>query len=87
MDDLKQLITPSLLTLLVEARIPFPQTGSLDFGQVARETFLEGKFAPKVESKAWPALIALSKAGLDALSPEVLMANFLPPSTRNRRKP
>lgn len=81
MDDLKQLITPSLLTLLVEARIPFPQTGSLDFGQVGRETFLERNFAPKVESTAWPALVALSKAGIDALGPEVLMANFLPPPT------
>lgn len=81
MDDLKNLITPALLNLLVEARIPFAQTEQLQFAQVGRETFLEYKFGPKVEPTAWPALVALSKAGLDNLSPENLMTNFLPSPT------
>ncbi|KAK2614172.1 hypothetical protein N8I77_001021 [Diaporthe amygdali] len=81
MDDLKHLITPSLLTLLVEARIPFSPAGPLNFGEVARKTFGAGPFLPTIGPKAWPVLVALSKAGLDALSPEFLMANFLPPPT------
>lgn len=81
MDDLKNLITPALLNLLVEARIPFAQTEQLQFAQVGRETFLEYNFGPKVEPTAWPALVALSKAGLDNLSPENLMTNFLPSPT------
>ncbi|KAL1860505.1 hypothetical protein Daus18300_009137 [Diaporthe australafricana] len=81
MDGLKHLIKPSLLTLLVEARIPLSPTGPLDFTEVARLMFRERSFGPKVEPTAWPALIALSKAGLDVLTPEFLMANFLPAPT------
>lgn len=74
--DLKKLITPSLLDLMVEACIPFSTTETLDFADVGRGIFLAGNLAPRIKEAAWPALVALSRVGLDNM-PDLL--SLLPP--------
>lgn len=76
-NDLSALITPSLLVSLIKARIPAPLTGPLDAAEVARLTFLSNTFQPAIQESTWPVLLALSRVGIDALTPAYL-ATFLP---------
>lgn len=76
-DSLKSLITPSLLNLIVENRIPFPTNQPLNFTEVARTFFAaDPARAASFQKAAWPPLLALSKVGLDNM-PNLM--DFLPP--------
>lgn len=72
------LITPNLLTALVNSRIQAPLTGPIDGSEIGRLTFLSGPPNPATDETTWPVLLALSRAGIDALTPAYL-ATFLPP--------
>lgn len=65
-EDLKSVITPSLLAHIASSRIPHSKTEPLDFSQVGKESFKEGNFGTDIKERAWPALLALSKVGLDS---------------------
>lgn len=78
--DLDSLITPSLLTLIAEAQVPWSKTERLDFAEVAanmpNKRFQEACKA----STARDALLALSKLSPDATIPPSLdLMSFLPP--------
>lgn len=64
-EDLKSIITPTLLTHIATSRIPHGKAESLDFSQIGRETFKECHFDTDIKEQAWPALVAMSKVGLD----------------------
>jgi uncharacterized protein (DUF924 family) len=77
-EELKQLLTPELFTTIVKARLPYDRHASIEFAEFGRHIFLEDHFGPVVQEKAWRALLALSKAGLDHIpDPSV----FLPRPT------
>jgi uncharacterized protein (DUF924 family) len=76
LEELRHLLTPELFTLIVNARLPYDKHASVDFAEFGRNIFLEDHFGPVVQDKAWPALIALSKIGLDNM-PDLSI--FLPP--------
>ncbi|KAH8911198.1 hypothetical protein BR93DRAFT_923911 [Coniochaeta sp. PMI_546] len=76
--ELSHLLTPALFTLIVNARLPYDRHASIDFVEFGRNIFLEDHFGPVVKDKAWPALIALSKIGLDRM-PD--LSTYLPPPT------
>lgn len=80
-DNLKALITPSLLDLTVENRIPFPADQPLNFAEVSRNFFSAGDPArlAAFRKAAWPPLLALSKIGLDDM-PDLLQLLLPPPS-------
>jgi len=75
-DDLKSVITPSLLDQVVSARLPFDSAGEIDFTSAWLQIFAESAFADAVRPVAWPALVALSKVGLDRM-PDLY--SLLPP--------
>lgn len=76
--DLATLITPTLLTSLVKSQIQAPLTGPIDGSEIGRLTFLRGPASPATNEATWPVLLALSRVGIEALSPAYL-ATFLPP--------
>ncbi|KAK3326114.1 hypothetical protein B0H66DRAFT_573693 [Apodospora peruviana] len=78
-DPLKSLLTPELFSLLVNARLPYQKQESINFSDFGRDIFLQDPFGPLVKGKVWPALIALSKIGLDRM-PD-LSACYLPAPT------
>ena len=65
--DLGHLLTPALLTFIVNSRLPYGRLESIDFVEFGRNIFLEDHFGPIVKDKVWPVLIALSKIGLDSM--------------------
>jgi uncharacterized protein (DUF924 family) len=76
-NQLGTLLTPELFETLVNARIPFSMTETLDSEDVGQKQF-KGK-APiptEVRERVWPVLEALSKAGLESI-PNLFL--FLPP--------
>ncbi|KAJ4390072.1 hypothetical protein N0V93_007545 [Gnomoniopsis smithogilvyi] len=79
--DLAALITPTLLTSLVNSRIEAPLTGALDGSEIGRLTFSSGPSSAETNKATWPVLLALSRVGVDALTPAYL-ATFLPPPER-----
>jgi uncharacterized protein (DUF924 family) len=76
-DQMSTLLTPELFETLVNAKLPFSMTESLDFEDVGQKQF-KGK-APipsELVERVWPVLEALSKLGLASI-PDLLQ--FLPP--------
>ncbi|KAK1756502.1 hypothetical protein QBC47DRAFT_380071 [Echria macrotheca] len=75
-DQLKSLITPELLDLVVDTIIPFSKSEPLDFAKIRREfgTPLDG-WPQGVTEKLWPVLVALSKIDLSSTTD---MTTFLP---------
>ncbi|KAK3370840.1 hypothetical protein B0T24DRAFT_627175 [Lasiosphaeria ovina] len=73
--ELRQLLTPTLFALLVKARLPYHKRETIDFSRFGRDIFLEDHFGPLVRDRVWPALIALSKIGLDHM-PD--LSSYLP---------
>ncbi|CAN8099891.1 unnamed protein product [Discula destructiva] len=75
---LKDIITPSLLDLMVEYRVPFPTDQPLNFADVAGAFFSAGDSQSQARFKdaAWPPLLSLSRIGLDGM-PDLMQ--FLPP--------
>ncbi|KAJ9151485.1 hypothetical protein NKR19_g4929 [Coniochaeta hoffmannii] len=78
LEELKRLLTPELLTHIVNARLPYDKHAPIDFAEFGRNIFLEDNFGPVVQDRVWPTLIALSKVGLDGI-PD--LSTFLPPPT------
>ncbi|KAF8176358.1 hypothetical protein K438DRAFT_1770558 [Mycena galopus ATCC 62051] len=74
---LKDILTPELFRFMVECRIPFSKTEPLDFVQVGQD-FMSNNFQEKCQERAWPALLFLSRVGLENM-PD--MMDFLPPAT------
>ncbi|KAM7190988.1 Bacterial protein of unknown function (DUF924) domain containing protein [Naviculisporaceae sp. PSN 640] len=64
-DELRHILTPELLSFLVKARMPYPKQGPINFSHFGRDIFLKDPVGPVVRHRVWPALIALSKIGLD----------------------
>lgn len=80
-EELKQLLTPALLSHIVKCRLPYPKDTAIDFAEFGRNIFLADPFGPLVKDAVWPVLIALSKIGLDDM-PDLF--SFLPaPSDRS----
>ncbi|KAH8895786.1 hypothetical protein GQ53DRAFT_33065 [Thozetella sp. PMI_491] len=77
-EEIRSLLTPELLAMLVRARLPYDKFESIDFARFGREIFLVDHFGPVVERKVWPVLIALSKIGLERM-PD--LSRYLPPPT------
>ncbi|KAM7220354.1 Bacterial protein of unknown function (DUF924) domain containing protein [Rhypophila decipiens] len=77
--ELGQLLTPELFSCLVQARMPYPKYGSINFSHFGRDIFLEDPVGPQVRDKVLPALVALSKIGLEHM-PDLTTA-YLPPPT------
>lgn len=77
-NNLAALITPDLLSSLVEARIQANLTGPIDGAEIGRLLFLTAPFNPALDEAIWAVLLALSRVGIDALTPTYL-ATFLPP--------
>ncbi|KAK3686193.1 hypothetical protein B0T22DRAFT_467481 [Podospora appendiculata] len=63
--ELRSVLTQTLFTLIVHARLPYYKQDTVDFATFGRNIFLEDHFGPIVADHVWPALIALSKIGLD----------------------
>ncbi len=76
--ELGEFLNPTLFKLLVEARLPYPKQGSIDFAKFGRAIFIDDDFGPVVRDKVWPALIALSKIGLDYM-PDLSNISRRPP--------
>ncbi|KAF7369285.1 hypothetical protein MVEN_00256300 [Mycena venus] len=74
-EDLKRILTADLFHFMVECRIPFSKAEPLDFVEVGRD-FMSGDFADRCQERAWLALLALSRVGLENI-PD--MMDFLPP--------
>ncbi|KAK0739439.1 hypothetical protein B0T21DRAFT_400559 [Apiosordaria backusii] len=66
-NDLDNLLTPSLFTLLATSRFPYPKQSPINFSNFGRDIFLADPFSPLVKDAAWPALLTLSKYPLDKL--------------------
>lgn len=66
-NELGQLLTPALFTMIVKARLPYELKSRIDFAEFGRNIFLEDHFGPVVKDRVWPVLIALSKIGLDRM--------------------
>lgn len=80
LDNLKSLLTPALFTHIAEAQLPYSKTSPLDFADVVAEMGTDHFAAALRDSNAWPALVALSRLGLDGV-PDLM--SFLPdPSAR-----
>ncbi|KAK6076951.1 hypothetical protein SCUP515_05134 [Seiridium cupressi] len=66
--DLKSLLTPELFRFLVDTRIPFSKTETIDLGEAIAAIFFEQRGdSDALRNKAWPALKALSLLGLDGV--------------------
>ncbi|KAI1335187.1 hypothetical protein F5Y15DRAFT_398460 [Xylariaceae sp. FL0016] len=73
---LNNLITPKLLSLVVEVWLPLSKTDPIIFGESIQKNFWEaGDNTPKVRPAVWPVLKALSEIGLDNI-PDLMV--FLP---------
>jgi uncharacterized protein (DUF924 family) len=70
MSDLNKILTPSLFQFLVDCLIPFPKT-QVDCAFLPHDGFDE-----KFRERAWPAVLAISKVGLENIPN---MIEFLPP--------
>ncbi|KAH8674288.1 hypothetical protein BX600DRAFT_457312 [Xylariales sp. PMI_506] len=68
--NLHHVLTPSLFTFIVDCMISFPKS------QVNCAFLLNDPFDEKFRERVWPALVALSKVGLETM-PNML--DFLPP--------
>ncbi|KAK4235650.1 hypothetical protein C8A03DRAFT_36496 [Achaetomium macrosporum] len=77
-DQLRTLINPTLLNLVVDTIIPYSQTAPLNFAVVARNFIGAPPVANDVVQKVWPVLLALSSLGLDNI-PD--LTTFLPPAS------
>ncbi|KAK3311716.1 uncharacterized protein B0T15DRAFT_83518 [Chaetomium strumarium] len=78
-DQLRALITPALLNLVVDTVIPFSPTEPLDFAIIAGNLLGAGPpLASDVVQAVWPILVSLSKLGLGNI-PD--LTTFLPPSS------
>ncbi|KAK7423027.1 hypothetical protein QQX98_001317 [Neonectria punicea] len=83
--DLNSVITPSLLTLMAEAQLPYSKTGPLDFTEVTA-SMLGPRFKDACKaSTARAALVALSKLSPGGTIPPTLdLMSLLPaPSSRD----
>ncbi|KAH8896386.1 hypothetical protein GQ53DRAFT_852573 [Thozetella sp. PMI_491] len=76
--ELREVLTPGLFLLIVHTRLPYPKRDPIDFAKFGQAIFLEDDFSPIVEDKVWPALLLLSKVGLDNM-PD--LSEYLPPPT------
>ncbi|KAB5577472.1 hypothetical protein GE09DRAFT_1085897 [Coniochaeta sp. 2T2.1] len=74
--ELRDLLTPSFLTEIVRARLPYDKHASIDLKDFGRNIFLVDPISPEIKSKVWRVLIALSKIGVDQL-PD--LTTYLPP--------
>lgn len=63
--ELKDILTPHLLSFLVKHRLPYHKASPIDFSRFGREIFLVDQFSPLVREKVWPVLLTLSKIGLE----------------------
>ncbi|KAF7554350.1 hypothetical protein G7Z17_g2954 [Cylindrodendrum hubeiense] len=81
-EELASLITPSLLTLIAEAQLPYSKTASLNFAEVV-DYMSRSHFKDACEaSTARAALIALSQLSPDGTVPptsDLDLMSFLPP--------
>lgn len=68
-------MTPELLTFIFNTCLPYDRHASVDFVKFGRNIFLADDLGPGVREKVWPALVALSKTGLDRV-PD--LGTFLP---------
>jgi hypothetical protein len=75
-EELKHLLTPALLSHIVNCRLPHPKHSAIDFAEFGRNIFLADPFGPLVKDAVWPVLLVLSKIGLDD-TPD--LSTFLPP--------
>ncbi|KAK2788367.1 hypothetical protein FQN52_006691 [Onygenales sp. PD_12] len=75
--NLSTILTPTLLTHLALARMPFSQTNPLNFTTVGHTIFHSTTFASTIKDLAWPALKAISTLGLPNLPTNLLQ--YLPP--------
>ncbi|KAH7024707.1 uncharacterized protein B0I36DRAFT_331889 [Microdochium trichocladiopsis] len=83
MDDLKAVITPELLQLMVTNHLGHPRTSPLNYYAFITSMFTGGPAVDPalLHSKVWPALLAISRfPGAPAsLTPSLLAETFLPP--------
>ncbi|KAK3390168.1 hypothetical protein B0H63DRAFT_519403 [Podospora didyma] len=63
--ELRDILTPSLFSHIVKHRLPYAKDKPINFSHFGRDIFLQNRVGPLVKEQAWPALIALSKIGLD----------------------
>lgn len=77
-EQLRAIITPELLHLIVDTIIPYTKTGPIDFAEIRRKFFRGGGGSPPSSyiGEVWPVLVTLSRIGIDNV-PD--MTTFLPP--------
>jgi uncharacterized protein (DUF924 family) len=76
--ELRDLLTPELLSLIVKARLPYGKRDTINFREFGRSVFLLDIYSPLVRDKVWLVLVALSKIGLE-LMPD--LSQYLPAPT------
>jgi uncharacterized protein (DUF924 family) len=79
--DLSTLLTPSLFSKVLEKRMPWPKSSTLDFSAVGKAIFFASDPNPyEFNDLGFPALKALSDIGVGNL-PHLDLMQYLPPPT------